>query len=291
MKKMLVSLLVLACVAPAMAQVDLGLVDNGDGTATITINTGGDTVRGVALTVTCTEGAKLVDLSFTANAAFNTFIDYFAENGTGGVGETPNQEGHPYAKAGSVAGVAAVDDETFVVCMGVLDAGGGQGGYSSSTAEDLITINTGAGNVCIDLDTIRGGIVGDEVLTIGAMPDCVDVTEEAATCRDMLTTAEQTDYDAYVTAGADPSCWCNRYQCHGDADGVAYGPGWIVYNNDLDALIDAWKHKIGDANQDPCADFDHVAYGPGWRVYDNDLNTLITNWKATSLTDCPSYLP
>ncbi|MBL7215623.1 MAG: DNRLRE domain-containing protein [Phycisphaerae bacterium] len=110
-------------------------------------------------------------------------------------------------------------------------------------------------------------------------------------CRDKLSAVEKSDYDAYVAAGADPSCWCWQYQCHGDADGVAYGPGWIVYNNDLDALINAWKHKIGDANQDPCADFDHAAYGPGWRVYDNDLNILINSWKAMypSLPDCPSY--
>ncbi|MBL7214783.1 MAG: hypothetical protein ISS71_03785 [Phycisphaerae bacterium] len=297
MKKMLVSLLVLACVAPAMAQVDLGLVDNGDGTATITINTGGDTVRGVALTVTCTEGAKLVDLSFTANAAFNTFIDYFAENGTGGVGETPNQEGHPYAKAGSVAGVAAVDDETFVVCMGVLDAGGGQGGYSSSTAEDLITINTGAGNVCIDLDTIRGGIVGDEVLTIGAMPDCVDVTEEAATCRDQFTGDALALYDRYVTAGKDPSCWCWQFQCRGDGDNAEEG-AFIVYrifNNDLTTLLNSWA-KTPETGADPCADFDHAEEGAFivYSVFNNDLTVLLNNWatttaQQTAIGDCPSY--
>ena len=160
MKKSLIALLVLACVAPAMAVVDFAIVDNGDETATITINTNGDVVRGVGLLVTCTNGASLVSTDTTVNPAFNTYIDYAFTEGSG---YTIGMAGsHPFADA-SAAGVAAAGATTFSVSLGVLDQDGNQAGFNGSG--NLLTIDTGAGDVCIELDTLRGGVVGDAALT------------------------------------------------------------------------------------------------------------------------------
>lgn len=231
MKKSLIALLVLACVAPAMAVVDFGLVNNGDGTATITINTNGDVVRGVGLLVTCTDGAKLADLAPVAvNAAFNTYIDYAFDNSGYDFGQ-----GHPFADA-SAAGVAAVDDTTFSVSLGVLDNNGGQAGFNGS--DNLITINTGAGHVCIELDTLRGGVVGDVALT-ATMPACVDVT-------------------------AGPACW--NYAMFGNGD--SNGDGAITFT-DLNAIINAWAPNPYNA----CADFNKDG-----AITFTDLNVIINNW-------------
>jgi len=296
MKKILASLLVLAMVAPAMAAVTVGLVDNEDGTGTITMDTGGDVVRGVALTVTCGGDAKLVDLSFTANAEFNTFIDYFAVNGTGGVaGETPAQEGHPYAAAGTTAGVAAIDATEFVVSMGVLDELEGQAGYTGSG--DLITINlvdvdNGSGEVCISLDTVRGGIVGDVALTtnIDSAPVCETITNPI-----VITECVKSDapfYADWVGAGKNwekPDCWCYQYNCRGDADGLKIG---LFRVNSTDLGLFAQAYNLGDLKMDQtkiCSDFDHLKVGL-FRVNSADLGILAANYNKGDLKISPCTL-
>lgn len=288
MKKSLIALLVLACVAPAMAVVDFGLVGNSDGTATITINTNGDVVRGVALLVTCTNGAKLVTTTPVAvNAAFNTYIDYaFANNGYQ-IGD-----GNPFANA-SEAGVATVDDTTFSVSMGVLDQNGAQAGFNGS--DNLITINTGAGDVCIELDTLRGGVVGDVALTANLdTPICVNVPGSSS-CYDRLTAEEQGEWNEYIAAGRtadEMEPWCWQFQCHGDANNAYENIAkYRVYNVDLSLLLANWKKKAADA--DPAADFDHKDENLAkYKVYNGDLSILLAHWKAkdADLTPCPGYV-
>ncbi|MEN8127887.1 MAG: hypothetical protein ABFR90_08810, partial [Planctomycetota bacterium] len=97
MKKILVSLLVLAICAPAMADVAVTAVDSGSGVLTITVTpTAGAVVRGVGLVLGTSAGDGVADSGFAAG--LNTNIDYFYTNGVGGVvGDTPNGEGHPMA--------------------------------------------------------------------------------------------------------------------------------------------------------------------------------------------------
>lgn len=278
MKKILATLLVLACVAPAMAVVDLGIVNDG-GNAKVTINTNGDVVRGVALLVTCTNGASLVDLTYTANAAFNTFIDYAYANSGYAIGD-----GHPYALDGS-AGPAAGGETTFVVSMGVLDQLGGQAGFNG--AGDLITINTGAGDVCIALDTLRGGIVGDVALTVNIDPACATIDSGSPWTGDA---ASQLEWESVGS----PEGWLssvNARQCHGDADGLASGKNnWWVSTPDLNVLVAAWNKPYGDIagqtfNGVPLinADFDHLPSGKqAWRVSTPDLNILVAHWNQNN---------
>lgn len=181
MRKVLLSLLVLALAAPTFAAVNITVVDNTDGTATLVIDTtSGEVVRGVALKVTATNGAKLVSTAATVNPAFNTFIDSAFELG----GAYAIGDGHPFANV-AAAGTAAADATEFSISMGVLDQGGNQAGYTSPVGgEALITFETGAGNICVELDTLRGGIVGDVAIVsnLDTAAVCADITVEDDIC-------------------------------------------------------------------------------------------------------------
>ena len=183
MRKVLLSLLVMALVVPAYAAVNFSAVDNGDGTVSVVIDTA-DVVRGLALKVTCTEGATLADLTPVAvNAAFNTFIDFAFTTEAGAPGTYEIGDGHPFALAAE-AGVAEVGATEFSISMGVLDQSGQQQGYVSSVGgEVLITFKTGAGMVCFELDTLRGSVVGDEALTTRL--------DDAGLCRGAVTEGEK----------------------------------------------------------------------------------------------------
>jgi len=186
--------------------------------------------------------------------------------------------------------------------MGVLDENGAQAGYSSASPEDLITINTGAGNVCISLEVdYRGGIVGSGDLTtnIDGGNTCEDITAVGVVCRDEFTPTEQALYDRYVTAGKDPTCWCWQYQCRGDGDNVEEGAFIIyrIFNNDLTTLLNSWA-KTPETGADPCADYDHAEEGAFiiYSVFNADLTLLLNNWATSTaeqatIGDCPSYLP
>jgi hypothetical protein len=90
-----------------------------------------------------------------------------------------------------------------------------------------------------------------------------------------------------------PACWCEPYQCDGDADGKTSGfpLNYRVYGRDLNLLLDNWKKKIDDPTLNPCADIDHKAETfEKYRVYTNDLAILLTAWKkkdAELAGDCP----
>jgi len=70
---------------------------------------------------------------------------------------------------------------------------------------------------------------------------------------------------------------------------------WQIYQGDMNIMIAQWK-KTYATSTNVAADFDHMSYLPTtlkWTVYQGDMNILIVNWKktATTLVECPSYLP
>jgi hypothetical protein len=87
-------------------------------------------------------------------------------------------------------------------------------------------------------------------------------------------------YNDWVVLGR-PNCWCERFQCDGDADGSTETFfKYRVYGNDLGLIVANWKRKIGDPLLDPCADIDHKAETFfGYRVYGKDLGKIVANWK------------
>jgi len=167
MKKILVTLLVLAIAAPALATVNFSASDIGSGQLRIAYSCdAAEAPRGVALKITLSGGATCDPATgvLSTDPNFNTYIDYAWSAGSGyTVGS-----GQPLAIDGA-RGPLASAASTFVVCMGVLDPDGNQAGGQISTA-NLITLQlagTGSTNVTIDGDTYRGplsGVVGS-VLT------------------------------------------------------------------------------------------------------------------------------
>ncbi|MBW8015535.1 MAG: hypothetical protein FVQ82_05050 [Planctomycetes bacterium] len=217
MKKLVLTLLVVALAIPAMAA-DISLVDNGDGTGTIVLTvTGIEVVRGLAIVVDAD-----VDVTAVAgtDAIFNVFMDaaYTAETAT--PGSYSLGDGTPVADP-DAAGELALPAAKISLCMGILDAG--QGGAGAGTYV-VGTITTGAATVAITADALRGGIVGD-------------------------------DLDAATIAGGPigpggPACACWNHSCFTMGD--ANGDGFIT-SQDVQALLAAWGQpyeECVDFNQD-----------------------------------------
>lgn len=294
MKKTLVVLMLVALAVPAMADVAITGVDEGDQKLAIYADSAA-VMRGVALKLTIT-GGNLASTAEYLASDFNTFVDYAFTN-AGYVFDAVGN--HPLAdptKAGVLATFPATDAS---VSVGYLDNAGFQAGLTGKKLVARLHIsgiaNGATASIAIVADTLRGGaVVGD---TVGAVTIQSPVTVAGPfivvpVCTDKLSAAEKTDYAAYVAAGKDPSCWCWMYQCRGDADNKTETLSkYRVYNGDLNLVTANWKLKIDAAN--PCADFDHKSETLSkYRVYNADLNLLVANWKAkdAALVICPTYL-
>jgi hypothetical protein len=299
MKKILVSLLVLALCAPAMAATTVSVTDNEDGTGVIVITTDAGAIVGLGLDI-AVSGAQITAVGTMDPATFNIFPDA-AQAEEAGDGYTYG-EGSPVAVIGS-AGVGTLPSDSFAISVGMLNGETTAGADGAATVSIPVTTDLTAGNSCtvtVTENALRGGIV----LTTGAGVDIDSQTTDtisyagALTCYDVLTAAEQTVYDAYIAAGktdADMECWCYQYQCRGDVANDIYYPGildYVVYQTDLTEMAANWRATPTTAN--PCADVKHDTYYPGilnYSVYQTDLNEMAANWRATTstLTDCPGY--
>jgi len=108
--------------------------------------------------------------------------------------------------------------------------------------------------------------------------------------------SDHPDYDDWVLLG-EPNSWCNKRQCHGDADGILneYGRGnfaWVS-NEDIAILVAGFREIYVDAATSPwiAADFDRREneYGRGnfARVSTEDINILVAYFREpTVLDDC-----
>lgn len=292
MKKTLAALLVLALVAPAMA-VTFTASDAGSGVLKIDYTlASGEVLRGMALKLTRTSGdATVAAGEDVAAPAFNTFIDYAFSNPTGyDVGE-----GHPVAKVDG-PGVAALPASTFSISVGYLDdEGKAQAGITTNGSINVKL--TGSGQSCFDieLDSLRGGVVGDNVVAPAAdwkINQCVVI---GVSCKDKLTTTQLALYNRYVTAGKDPSSWCWQFQCRGDATNSEQGSITKVRigSADLSLLLASWN-KRPETGADPRCDFDHAEQGSITKVSvgSTDLSYLLQYWnkKTSELVTCPTYI-
>lgn len=289
MRKVLPILLVIAIAVPALADVTVTATNegvSGSGQVKITIApTGGAEVRGVALLLTIETGDAVIDDDGDAVATgLNTNIDYFFTNGTGMVGgETPvSSDGHPLAdptQAGVLDPTGGVG--TFSLSSGYLDAGGGQAGYAVDSFFDITYTLSVDSTLQVELDSLRGGIVGDNLGTItvvngdgnellipGAPPECMAATNP-----------DYADWTSY----SKPDCWCYQKQCRGDADGLDEF-GFPVLSNDLAILAASYAQADGSGTFNICADFDRTAEF-GFRVLSGDLSILAGNY-ATQPLDC-----
>lgn len=288
MKKMLITLLVLAMVAPALAEVAVTATDEGSGHLKIKVSpTNGAVVRGVALKLTNANGAVIDSLPADVTATnFNTFIDYAFSNAGYVIGT-----GHAAANS-AAAGVATVPTGNFSLCAGYLDQDAdatlGEGLIVDSFFDVFFTLS-GDATINIALDTLRGGIVGDTLgavtvqasqVLIGAIPECIPATNAS--------------YAQWTVVGK-PDSWCNVRQCYGDATAstevIGKGTYWVGYN-DLNIFLTGFKATYVSPAASPwiAADFTRSTevIGKGtYRVGYNDLNIFLANFKSTTVpTTC-----
>lgn len=299
MKKVLLSLLILALAAPALADVAVTAAQVGTSKVLrVTVTPSGTAaVRGVALVLETTDGnAALAAGTDVVTAGLNTFIDYGFSVPTGfnvGVGNAAAQ----WNAAGVVATYPA---PKFSVCAGYL-APSGQLGQTNAITFDVTYAMTSTSTIAISLDTLRGGIVGDTLGTVTVAPTAT-ITLASAEC--VKTTAPF--YADWVAFGK-PNCWCYAKNCRGDVDGLKQGnsvTGYVyVFTNDLNKFLAAYNIKeapkgpgVASVVNGICADFDHARQGnsvTGYiRVFTNDLNIFLASYnvkeppKGPGVPDC-----
>ncbi|MHC5120835.1 MAG: hypothetical protein ACYSO7_04890 [Planctomycetota bacterium] len=296
MKKILVTLLVLALCTPAMAAT-VTITDNANGTGTVTVTAAGAVnIVGLALDVDATAGGNITAAT-SDTATFNIYPDaaYTQELGAGYVYGT----GTPIAAQAAVAGEVAISN-SFALSVGALNGDSTAGATGSASVSFTITVDD---NTTIEIkeNAARGGIV----LTDGSGEDITNgtagvVSGTITVPTDCIAPAAAT-YADWVSLGK-PDCWCYEKQCNGDVDGLSVGSklkGFAhVETNDLNVLLAAWNVKeptkgpgILSIPNGVCADFDHVAVGSklkGFaRVETNDLNLLLANWQIKEPTKGP----
>lgn len=304
MKKFVLTLLVLSLAIPALA-LDITLVDNGDGTATIkSTTTGVEDLRGLAIVVSAT--AAITDVTVLDPATFNVNPDaaYTQELG----GTYVIQTGTPIAAVGSTPGeiTLASSPTSFTICMGVLKSN--QKGANEGVAGtiDLATISAADGTVVtLTLDTDRGGIVGDG---LAADPD---IAASAYLAQTTITDAAgepyiRADVAVWISLGR-PASWLNNRQCHGDTDGLLdyFGRGGESYvgPTDLAVLLLGWKKAYTgtEATGVPAgeewiaADSSHSEdlFGRGGHAWvgPTDLTEMLIRWKQVVPADCGQVAP
>jgi len=199
-------------------------------------------------------------------------------------------EGTPIANQDTV-GEAVLPLSSFCISMG------GLGGEvepidPAPMTGDIMLISGTATSVTITENALRGGVVGTdgEPMIVTGLPLTVEPIEPE--CFD----SSHPHYAEWLDAGK-PECWCYKYQCHGDADGLELGgpkTGYFwVYYSDITMLSANWQ-VFGDsaakgdypAGDGICADFDRREIGNSkdgyFRVEYADLTILAANWMDTS---------
>jgi hypothetical protein len=257
---------------------------------------------GIALIVDADAGATdddIVGVAAPASPFFDVYIDFYNTdpNAANDI-DFSDDGGNPGADP-SAAGVATLPAGVVSISMGELNA---LDANSESQPMDLAIIDLGAaGDICISVDTFRGGIVniqgGTEVLS---NPGCFAITDGVVECFP----ACHPDYAEWLSVGS-PTSWCGQFkQCHGDADGAdeAFGRGNFVAVGSLDVsslLVGFNDNTYVDPATDPwiAADFDHAAeaFGRGnfVRVGSLDVGILLANFNVATASvpadclDCP----
>jgi len=143
---------------------------------------------------------------------------------------------------------------------------------------------SGSTTVTISKNSARGGVVKENGGSDLSDPVCTCAITIVTECFD----SGHADYSTWIGMGS-PSCWCNKYQCNGDADGLEQGDSKTGYFHvsyaDLGILTGSWKKTSGQAGYNICADFNRAQQGDSktgyFRVSYADLGILTTYWKKT----------
>jgi hypothetical protein len=297
MKTLLTLIAVFALTATCYADVTVDVVDNGDGTGTVQITAldPGSVPVGIGLIVDAAAGDTVDAVTGVAkpgSAFFDVYIDWAHDDpNTYGIGD-----GHPGANP-SVAGVLSAGG-VVSLSMGELDA---DDANDQGLPIDLAIIDLGgAGDICLSLDDLRGGMVHTDGSAMTVIYDndlggCAGgagryaITDAPPECFPN-TAPYAVQYADWVLMGK-PDCWCGPFHCDGDANNATQGFGGVrVGSVDLNLVLDDWLANFGTIIN-PCADMDHKKQGfGGVRVGSVDLNLVLDHWlfKAGDMVgDCP----
>ena len=286
-------LLVAVLVAPAMAAVTISVVPGvtpctadivavADGADA---DTNGSLVAGIALDVSVSAGVildvynfKTTGESVAGDKGYGIFLGTMTF--TGGDPEEILNTGTPVAPSSAPDNPGQLGSSAIVLELGAL--------YDQATPEAapdgttvLCTILASENcTMTLAANATRGGVV----LIGGGAPSALSLVPGAITCviAPCYVGPHQAQHQLYINAGytrEQMACWCNNYQCQGDAAGEKNALGYRVYTLDLNALAASWRAKLGDANLNPCADVVHDTNALGYRVYTTDLNLLAGNWR------------
>jgi len=284
--------------SPALADVDVNVVDEGGGVARIQYTcTAGEKVRAFALDIAVDSDANIVGISDYYKGesgetergygvfpgSFRDYIDAADPNFN-----DPNYT--PVAPAGDPDAQGALGDGAVTVELGTLYVDDNEPGASGTLCKLEVSGTTEDCNMCVSLADSRGGVVLEDpcqavTTNLDGDPCCYTIVLEC------IGQGHQ-DYTEWVLAGK-PDCWCPpTRQCHGEADGAQekIGPKWYwVAYNDLGVLTDNWKTNP-TTEPASCADFSRSQekIGPKWyRLAYDDLAILVDNWKSNPDPNCP----
>jgi hypothetical protein len=291
MRKMILALVVVLIAAPAWASVEITLTDEGSGVVAIGYDATGETelVRAFALDVT-TDGT-ITDVTDYAvgddNGGYGIFPANFSrfitvDGQTGEVADWGVAGYTPVADANDTGAAGGLGSGAITLEMGSLYDTMAPG----TTGMLCKVVTEGASQLSVTVNAVRGGIVLEDATQATMDPDPATI-EFGGPC---VPAGQVADYNAYIAQGADPSCWCEPFQCDGDGNLATEGfQKFRVGLQDLNLLVANWQLKIDAAN--PCADFNHAAEGfQKYRVGLQDLNILIANWQKKDADlpgDCP----
>ena len=298
MKKLLFLMMALM-VAPAMAAVELSIVDNADCTADIVV-----TVTGTDLNANLDSALAGIALDLSVSAGTiedvtNYFLGGVSTDGdegmgiymgsiqfTGGTPEAILDVGSPVAPVSDEDAPGQLGTSEITLEFGCLhDMGDAALAGAPLAVTTLCTVEVSeACDLTLTADAKRGG----PVLLGGADPssDNLPVTGPI-TCAppQCYIGPDQAEYAKYIAAGwthAQMASWCNIYQCDGDVmnNVEIFLQDYRVYISDLNELLAHWQKKINDPTLNPAADVSHDAeiFLQDYRVYISDLNKLLSRW-------------
>ncbi len=213
---------------------------------------------------------------------------------------TVSDDGTPVAPAGAIGtppdnwgiGTAGITVEMGSLYADTNDAPASVGVLCTIVVTENCTVNI-AGNAarCGEGSEALGVVMEDPTEVV--IPEYIpgDVVLEID-CFD----SAHPDYNEWVAVGK-PECWCYKYQCYGDADGMKNGDAFTGYSRvrhaDLGILLAGWKVEeppdgpgIDTITNGICGDFDRTLNGDAFtgysRVRHADLGILLANWKDDS---------
>jgi len=263
MRKLMLIVAAIAIAAPALATVELGIVNNTDGTADITYNcTAGEAVRAFALDITVDTGT--IDAvsgfktgeSVTGSLGYGIFPGNFRDYINPATPNWGDPNYTPIAPSGDPDALGGLGTAGVTIELGSLYVDANAPAASGTLC--ILDISDTA-LMCVTLNTSRGGVVLEDATAAptNTLPVC----------------------ETIVAGNPPPACWAaplGASQCHADTDG-----NLTVNTADWPAFRDSFLKTYPDPAYNPCGDYDRNG-----TVNTADFPAFRDNFLKTVAADC-----